>query len=303
MVAGADGTVYAAFANPMSQMSALDVDGTTKWSYAADSLLSAPALSASGDVIFAAGATLYSLASDGSLKWIRALNAKWNGSHPTLGPDGSIYVAALDTLYKFDKDGAPKWTMTLSSDAFGSQVAIGPNGLIYANTANGVLTAFTPDGTTQWSLATSPGSATTARPAVGSDGTIFLALGTTQLAAYTSGGQPLWTHGVDTGQGSPISIGPDDTVYYGGATLLALDPKTGSEKWHAPLPAPALAAPIPDGFGNVYLLTGGQLHAFEMGGMALWASATTSAMNDMIMGLDGRLFLGGDLHIEMRRIP
>ena len=158
-----------------------------------------------------------------------------------------------------------KWSYTPDPYFFDSSPAIGADGTIYAY-ARIQLYAFRPDGTVRWTCATAE-SGVAASPALASDGTIYLATGNGTLYAIDpTTGSEKW-HFTGVGYPSATTVGGDGTIYFG--TDLAV---FGSDtNW------------APEGAGHLY--------AVNSDGALKWAVKTGRIKNPPAIGSDGTVYL------------
>lgn len=226
-----DGTIYVASDDDDSvYLSAINRDGTKKWSTPAsgenhlpgDSVWASPSIGADGTVYVGSHhhddemAFLSALNPDGTRKWSTPGSGE-NGlagdmiqSSPRLSSDGSIYIGTFDMIKEqaflnaMNPDGTKKWsTPTSGEDRLpGNRVlstaSIGADGTIYIGShgdESAYLTAINPDGTKKWSTPDSgrdqiPGRVVDSSPAVSVDGTIYIGSYDDDGRAYLSAINP-----------------------------------------------------------------------------------------------------------------
>ncbi len=97
-------------------------------------------------------------------------------------------------------------------------------------------------------------------------------------------GQPLWRYESESPIHTSPAVGPDGSVYVardqGG--LVALDPRTGEERWQAPTPGRPAAPPAFSTSGEqVYLAdTSGAIQALDTDtGVPIWRTQTSGSVN------------------------
>jgi len=174
----ADGTIYVGSLD--NNLYAINPDGTQKWAFATDSVVSSsPSIGADGTIYVGSegnGAfegVLYAVNPDGTQKWAFATGVAIYNSSPAIGADGTIYVGSADqNLYAVNPDGTQKWAFATSNDV-SSSPAIGADGTIYVGSWDNNLYAINPDGTQKWAFGS--GNAVSSSPAIGADGTIYVA--------------------------------------------------------------------------------------------------------------------------------
>ncbi len=194
---------------------------------------------------------LFAVNPDGTVKWSFDTGGEGE-STPAIGEDGTIYVGGWGAVFAIYPNGTQKWRFdTSDSDArIASSPAIDETGTIYIGSwkrvsmheTHGSLLALYPNGTKKWEYDTNCGIFST--PSIGDDGTIYV--GTDGVwppseykgifYAFYPNGTKKWEY--DTNGfifGSP-AISADGTIYItcrgsaGPGKLFALSPD-GTEKW------------------------------------------------------------------------
>lgn len=234
---------------------------------------------------------------------------RWRSAHPSPGLSngsigaGSVFVGSdAGDLAAYDvKTGAERWRHLLGAGA-GVNSTASADGLVYVATANaGFIAVDAQTGDARWTVDTRPEQ--TGTPVV-ANGIAYIGAGsdstTGNLRAIDANtGATLWQ--TDEPVGSPSIAGG---VAYASAPALAyevaLDPKTGQERWHTKFPgggttrAPAIADGVvyvpQDGEHRIYALdaaTGGKLWQFDLG----------SGNNCCLAVTRGSIFVGTDAGI------
>ncbi len=254
-------------------------NGTLKWvtnllnptyyiDHVGDGFDSSPAVSPLGPLYITTGGT-NTFAVDpifGDLLWTNSATdvpssaeGEFEGS-AAIGPQGKVYAGSYDgNLYSYSPMLGTNWNSLAGENvSLYSTPALGTNGLIYATSdePNGSssivsgLTAFNPDGTTNWffqpqDLYHGDGGDADGSPIIGADGTVYFLSEGYRLDALTSSGQLKWFLPVPAGDPSPgPAIAPDGSIlvtwnyfyatYLCASYLHCVNPD-GSVKWIYPL--------------------------------------------------------------------
>jgi outer membrane protein assembly factor BamB len=129
------------------------VDGSTKWRFEVDNdIYNVPAIDAAGNVYVSVlgSGRLYSVAPNGTQRWVYTDVALGSSSSPALSPDGgTIYFAGYDRkLHAVNTaNGAARWAHPLGDEVRGSSPAVDANGVVYIGVYDYRLYAINPDGT------------------------------------------------------------------------------------------------------------------------------------------------------------
>ena len=146
---GPDGTLYIGSSD--KNLYALNPDGSQKWVFPTQGLVSAPSISNDG-IIYATSSdgNLYAINADGSQLWAVK---HWTGSvnSPAIATDGSLYVDNNEVLYALNSFGDVNWEYKSTADIYA--VKIGPLGNLFVSTAKG-LELLTSQGEKSWSFDT-----------------------------------------------------------------------------------------------------------------------------------------------------
>lgn len=196
-----DGTIFVAGNN---KITALNVDGTLKWSrdYAgSQGGPQGPGLSTDGQTLyFSAGSNLIAISSlDGAKIWeFKAAGDMVFG--PTIGPDGTIYQGSWDKyFYAVKPDGTLKWKY-LTKGAISYPSSIDKNGNIYLGGGDahfgpdGNIYAFEPGGKLLWTYDTK--TLRVGSPAIGYDGLLYFPA-SPDLFVLNIEGKLVWKKGPD----------------------------------------------------------------------------------------------------------
>jgi len=136
---GSDGTIYA---GGNGVFTAVNPDGTGKWSYSLTGhMVASPAIASDGTLYFGSDdSNLYALDSNGRVKWKFATDGAVT-STPALAKNGTVYFGGTDhNLYAIGADGKLKWKFTTGGQVFSP--AIGADGTIYFQNGEGKLFAI-----------------------------------------------------------------------------------------------------------------------------------------------------------------
>ncbi len=263
-----------------------------------------PALGArDNNTIYVSGCSkFYALNPDGTFLHEEGLG-QWIESSPTI--DATAYLAYLggnDKIFVFAKDGSLLKDVPSSGKA--TQPAIGRDGSIYVGSTNGLIKAFHPDCTLNWTFTT--GGPIYSSPAIGHDGVIYVGSDDGRVYALNPNGTPKKMHWpFQTGgcvRSSP-AIGPDGTIYVGSddGKVYAIkqngDPK--GQKWPFQTDGFVRASPAIGTDGTIYV--GSQdykLYALNPDGTlkgTQWPFNTYGPVNSTpAIGADGTIYLGSE---------
>ncbi len=177
-----DGTIYVGG----NALTALNPDGTVKWSYASGHTVVSPAIGDDG-TIFAGkvnNSMLVAFDPDGNLLWSRS---DLNGA-PTVGLNGDVYVVTESgILYALDpSDGSMQWTYATGTTGQYDRegVTVDADGNLYLCNTDGLLMSLTSDGQLRWNFDLAPdksGFIGPSAPVIGNDGTLYVGGGYTRL--------------------------------------------------------------------------------------------------------------------------
>ena len=279
-------------------LTAMNPDGTVKWSFKDERGQSAPVLDNKGNIYFRTDKNLYSFDPDGNVNWKFPNQSSWNDSPPAVGPDGTVYIVTSQDHISYDeenqalvavKDGKELWRYKAHGDYTGDpQPIIGKDGTIFFGASKDVkkgiifkskeekpfLIALNPDGTEKF------------RADVKS-----------------------WPSYVNT----QLTEGPDGTVYacHGDKNLTAFDPATGKEKWtfhledkvqvnHSGSHARLNQVPEFDEEGNIYIASDitssypeGYLIKLDKSGKEQWTQRIGGGFSTKPhIGKDGTIWVG-----------
>ena len=197
---------------------------------------------------------------------------------------GEFTLSLVDSLWQ-----ASTGKSSVEGSAITGSPAVAPNGTLYFGSVDKSVYALNPDGSLQWSFATtggtgnSGGSIDTTSPAIASDGTIYVGHTAGRFFALNPNGTQRWTRDFGTGFSASNSpaIAADGTIYIktGDGKLHALEPAAGTIKWsvdvHAPL---SYASPIIAPDGTVYQGADDKnLYAITPDGTVKWKFATDTS--------------------------
>jgi hypothetical protein len=183
---GSDGTIY--FGDGYTNFSAINPDGSQKWTYPLQGVKSCPAIGPDNTIYVAAGAQLFALTPAGTKKWALITDSsEYSACSAVIGPDGTIYFGNT-TFYAINPDGTIKWSLPFAGFS-GDSAAVGADGTIYVG--NGPLYALNPDGTGLWTNTAVDFAGCS--PVVGGTGVIYLAGNIERgLHAVSPAGEVLW---------------------------------------------------------------------------------------------------------------
>lgn len=136
---GEDGTIYA---GGNGRLSAINRDGTGKWSFALPGhFLLSPSIADNGTVYIGSDdSNIYALTPEGRLQWKFTTGGAVR-STPAIAKNGTVYFGSADgKLYAIGADGKLKWAFTTNGQVFSP--TIGSDGTIYVQNAEGKLFAI-----------------------------------------------------------------------------------------------------------------------------------------------------------------
>jgi len=202
-------------------MTALNTDGTVKWTYPDEPAKSPPVQGKDGTIYFRTHDNLVAMSPGGKVLWKHKTDSHWTDSSPALGPDGSAYIVTGSGTYASHreenqslvaiKNGKEQWRFNFEGDYTGDpQPLVGKDGTIYLGAEKKVrkgfifgekkdtpfLFAIKPDGTEKFRTKVKywPSYITT-QLTEGPDGTIFACHGDKELTAFNpDNGKVRWSY-------------------------------------------------------------------------------------------------------------
>jgi outer membrane protein assembly factor BamB len=221
------------------------------------------ALAPDGSLVFGAGADLFSVDREGSVRWRFRTGLKIF-STPAIDDDGTIYVGSQDDhLYAIAPDGRMRWRFAARDDVDGSP-AIGDDGTVYVGSDDGHVYAVRRDGTLRWAAA------------VGGDVRAPVGLGADLVYAGVFAPRP---------------------------RVVALDAATGEERWSFPISAgesggSVSSGPLVDRDGHLYFGADDDfVYSLDAAGRLRWFFRTHGNVDgEPVITPEGLLVFGGDDH-------
>jgi hypothetical protein len=227
-----------------------------------------PLIDNNGILYVTDGHKLYSMNSDGTIRWRRGVQGYESIYSLGLGPDGTIYIGSSKKFYAFNSDNTTKWVLN-TDQYFCSLMAFGSDSTIYTGTDDGSLYAIKANGTIKWeydigswiisvSLDYSENIYTTARydnylyslypngtlrwkflspqdyfdsPLIMDDNNIFITT-FTAIYALDSNGEKRWEIPMERGDSPALT--PNGTLIYSpylSPEIYAIDPEDGHVIW------------------------------------------------------------------------
>ena len=252
LTVGPDGTIYVG--NTM-EITAVNPNGTVKWTFAQNPgalILLGPTLGPDGNLYAVAteGIGIFSLTPAGTLRWTipeaydRAIVTNQELAFGP-GPGGSgtqMYFHANNHFVGVDSGGTIRFAVAGS----GSQPATGPDGTVYTHnwspSSGGVLGAYDPAGTLNWTFYVSPNNIST-KPDVGPDGTVYVGWNLGSLYALNPTGTQKWRYTENGILNDPVASLLGTLILTGGQPNYgqpgffdAVNATTGKLLWKANLP-------------------------------------------------------------------
>lgn len=108
-----------------------------------------PLIDNNGVLYVSDGHILYSINSDGTMRWKRKVQGYESIYSLGLGADETIYVGSSKKFYAFNPDNTTKWILN-TDQYFCSLMAFGSDSTIYTGTDDGSLYAINANGTIKW---------------------------------------------------------------------------------------------------------------------------------------------------------
>jgi len=301
---GPDGTIYVGGDVAARGLMAFNPDGTLKWTFATGSdfingldTVSSPAVATDGSVYIASGDRLFSVNSNGTLRWSRQLDAPIPSS-PAIGSDGTVYVGTYGgRLYAVASSGKVRWAFNAGNVIYSSP-AIAADGTIYIGTGvnfspnSGKLIAVNIDGTKKWEFAAAGSVASS--PAIGADGTVYAGSSDGHLYAVSTTGKLVWKLKTGAVINSSPAVAIDGTIYVGtGFNLLAVN-KAGVKLWSFGTGGSVDSSPSITKDGTVYVGSAdGSVYAVSKLGKKVWSFVTGAAVySSPTISLDGTVYFG-----------
>lgn len=302
----ANGTVYVILND---QLYAIDQHGSLKWTCAAGSYYSSPAIGDDG-TIYVLGDhgyfTIYAVHPDGTLKW--SLPTGYYGppwSEPAIAADGTIYAvdSFANTMYAINPQGTIKWSAVGGSDG---PPAIHPDGKIYLSDSAGYSSVnkgvyvYNPDGSLAWTY--TPDNSVTLSPVIGPDGNIYIScyqwntvLGSSALLYSLRHPSTVnWTYTPrDYLTTSPV-ITTSGITYIGSykGDIIAIDHDV---MWRYATGGPIHSSPAIGEDGTVYVGSDDHfIYAIAAAGELRWRYKTGDKVRSSpTIGADGTVYVGG----------
>ncbi len=219
-----------------------------------------------GTAYFGAGAELWAVAPDGTVRFRFRANDKIFSS-PSLDDDGTVYVGSQDDhLYAITPEGQLRWSFTARNDIDSGPV-VGDDGTIYFASDDHRVYAVDRNGELRWQA--DVGGYVRTPVSLGLDGNVLV----------------------------PV-FGPH-------ARLVSLDAQTGEEQWYFSVTRSSAnelgvgSSPAVDRDGNIYFGTDDDyLYAIDRGGRMRWIYQTSGNVDaDPVLSADGVLIVGSDDHL------
>jgi outer membrane protein assembly factor BamB len=144
-----DGTIY--IGSDARKFDALTPDGKVKWSLDTDGDAdTGAAITPGGDVVFAAGRTIYDVTPAGFVRWRFAARRKVFAS-PALAADGRVFAGAQDHhLYALAPDGKLLWNADLGADVDGAPTIDDRGDLFVGDDGDEIVRVDPEDGHVVW---------------------------------------------------------------------------------------------------------------------------------------------------------
>lgn len=331
---GKDGTIYAtAMAGVVYAID--QASGQKIWEYKINKPdVGSPVVDENG-VVYVAAKGIFALdGTTGAKLWDNASGASFSfGKYltaPVIVPGGLLVAVYQDLsedenlLRTFDsKSGDQKWEFELEEiRGLGNKAstpAVANDGTIYFGRGDVFLALDGKTGKKKWDFATGRGrglfSSNESSPAIGADGTVYFGGRDGKVYALNGKtGDKIWDQNVDSSVNGSPAIGPNGLVVISyGSGIVALDGKSGEEKWNHSLGAFSFTDydgdPVVGNNGRVYIGSAGMsrgeksshgLVVFDgTSGAKLWTAGTgkgsmlSGVSGGITMSSNGTIFFGG----------
>ena len=217
-----------------SYFSAINKDGTEKWTHISSGLPNRYYTSAIGkDGSIYVGTDRNKLLvfnDDGTIKWEYKTD-DWLPFPPAIGNNGNIFINSHSDLYSITPDAFLNWIVN-NLETRNSSAAISKTGLLIFGKLDGVIAIDPLTGSDTW-FKDGIAQYYCNSPSIGSNGNIYV---TTRyefkLIALSKNGELLWEFETDYPNMTTPTIGADGTIYFGSDDyhLYAINPD-GTLKW------------------------------------------------------------------------
>jgi len=176
-----------------------------------------------------------------------------SGTLKRIADDGSLILTDGATVLSLAKDGSIQWRTDVLATLNGSvvDIALASSGIVYVSSANRLIALDPKSGKGTWPQAVTTNSGDESGPlVVGSDGTIYFHTGSTQpgyqerLTAINPDGTRKWEYTGNAGRGSgrPVFNSNESTIYLqqlrpeagGGGKVVGLSAATGRPVFETP---------------------------------------------------------------------
>ena len=212
---------------------------------------------------------------------------------PLLADDGTVLVGCSNEfIYALNSNGTVKW-----ADSVGGQVnatgALGADSTAYFQTADSMVIALRPDGSTRWTFFSQGGNSA---PVVGADGTVYAVNQNGSVYALDpSNGSPKWTYNLNFPSIQAPAIDPSRNLMYvvtdvGVLQAIDLINGTGGIQYNAGSDA---SGPVVGADGTIYVGGDGKLTAINPDGTAKWVftPALSGVVSTPAITVDGYVYV------------
>lgn len=287
---------------------AINPSGLMQWTKAtSDGIRSSFALDSDGYLYNCQFESTFSLAKDGSVRWLQSRNFQYD-FNVILSTDKELVVNTSSSIDRLNNAGGLEMSIALTGleGMSTGSLSVGADDSIYSIISN-KLYAYSADGALKWvNEVHNSGS----NPAIGSDNEIYVTGGSC-LSAIDSDGNIKWTfnpadYGYDgSGWESGPAIAADGTVHYtiyeymspGASRHYAVNPD-GTLKWRFSGQAAVgwswASTPAVGADGCVYYGScDGKIYAVDADGSLKWSYATGGGIQSSpAIGADGAVYVG-----------
>jgi len=228
-----------------------------------------------------------------------------------LGPNRLILIAAGKVLYALRPSGSIAWRFMMKKKVYASP-AVAEDGTVYVGSQDDFLYAISPQGRLLWKR--DLGADIDCAAAIGESGTIYVGTDGGQVVALDAKGSIRWRASVSGFVRGGLTVTRDGAVlastYGPGPRVIALDGKTGVERWSFRIQGTGAAefgihgAPLEDAAGALYFgAQDDRIYALDATGKLRWSFDTGGDVDaPLAIGPGGSLYAGSyDGHVYALR--
>jgi outer membrane protein assembly factor BamB len=232
---------------------------------------------------------------NGLEKW-RFKTFGWAGSSPVVDANETIYIGSYD-LYSINSNGTLKWKYDTGGVIQSCSPAIDENGILYVGTQSGIddylYAIYTENGNLKWKYQVSDISTS---PVIAEDGSIIFADSDNwNIISLYPNGTKKWSYHTNNVIYSSPAIGPNGTIYCGSHDnyIYALNPNDGTLKWKYKTGSWVHGTPSISKEGIIYCGSDdGYLYALAPNGSLYWKLNVGAIRGSPSIDEEGNLYIG-----------